>query len=195
MGHPAEDKKHFTVAEYLQHEEESEFRSEFYKGELFPIEATTRRHNDIVFNMANIFRSTFRERGCYAYSESVKIEVIKGMYYPYPDILLTCDPDDNNNLVVKNPVLIAEVLSPSTADHDKNFKWSQYRKMPSLRYYMIISQSELLVEIFSRKDSKALWTLQYFTDIQDVITFDSLDFELPLATIYKLIQLDDVAKL
>lgn len=193
MGHPAEDKKHFTVEEYLQYEEESEFRNEFYKGELFPVEATTRRHNDIVFNLANIFRSTFRARGCYAYSESVKVEVIKGIYYPYPDAMLTCDPDDDNNLIIKNPVLIAEVLSPGTADHDKNFKWSQYRKMPSLRYYMIVSQSELLVEIFSRKDSKALWTLQYFTNIQDIIHFEYLDFELSLATIYEYVVFDTVA--
>jgi Uma2 family endonuclease len=190
MEHPAEDKKHFTVEEYLQHEEESEFRSEFYKGELFPIEATTRKHNDIVYNIANIFRSTFRKRGCFAYSENVKVEAIKGIYYPYPDVMLTCDPSDDDNLIIKNPILIAEVLSPGTADYDRGFKWLRYRKMPSLRYYMIVSQSEMMVEVFSRKDSNALWTLQYFTDIQDVIKFESLDFELSLATIYEFVEFD-----
>jgi Uma2 family endonuclease len=194
MGLPAEGKKYYTVEEYFQQEEDSEIRSEFYKGELFPIEVTTRRHNDIVFNVANIFRSVFRKRGCNAYSENVKIETIKGIYYPYPDVMLTCDPDDNDNLIVKNPVLITEVLSPGTADYDRGFKWLRYRKMPSLRYYMIISQSEMLVEVFSRKDNNALWTLQYFTDSQDVITFESLDFELSLTTIYEFVELDDLAK-
>jgi Uma2 family endonuclease len=106
--------------------------------------------------------------------------------------MLTCDPDDNDNLIVKNPVLIAEVLSPSTADYDRGFKWLRYRKMPSLRYYMIVSQNEIMVEIFSRKNSNSLWTFQEYTDIQDIIHFENLNFELALSLIYERIELDEV---
>ena len=53
MGHPAEEKKYYTVEEYFQYEEESEFRSEFYKGELFPMAATSIRHNEIVKHASN----------------------------------------------------------------------------------------------------------------------------------------------
>lgn len=192
MGQPQEEKKYYTVEEYLQHEEESEFRSEFYKGELFPIVATTRRHNNIVQNIGTNIRSTFRERNCEVLTENVKIEAIKGIYYPYPDVILTCDPDDNDDLIVKNPVLIVEVLSPSTADYDRGFKWLRYRKMPSLRYYMIVSQHEIMVEIFSRKDSNSLWNFQEYIDINDIVHFENLDFELPLSLIYERIELDEV---
>jgi Uma2 family endonuclease len=192
MEQPAEEKKYYTVEEYLQQEEESEFRSEFYKGELFPVVATTRRHNKIVNNIMRTVVPHFEPKGCEAFSENVKVEAIKGVYYPYPDVMLTCDPDDNDNLIVKNPVLIAEVLSPSTADYDRGFKWLRYRKMPSLRYYMIVSQNEIMVEIFSRKNSNSLWTFQEYTDIQDIIHFENLNFELALRLIYERIELDEV---
>ena len=193
MGHPAEDKKHFTVEEYLQYEEESEFRNEFYKGELFPIEATTRKHNKIVNNIMRTFVPHFEPKGCEAFSENVKLEVIKGVYYPYPDVMMSCEPDDNDALLIKKPVIIIEVLSPSTAAYDKGFKWVQYRKIASLRYYLVISQDEVMVEMYSRKDGTSLWSFQYFTNIQNIIHFEYLDFELPLSSIYEYVAFDTVA--
>jgi Uma2 family endonuclease len=188
MVHPAEEKKYYTVEEYFQHEEESEFRSEFYNNELFPIETTTRRHNDIVNNVLTTMRSIFRPRGCNVYTENIKVEAIKNGYYPYPDVVLNCDPEDNHHLFVKNPILIVEVASPGTATYDKTFKWKQYRKISSLRYYLMISQDEISVELFSRGDNQSLWTFQDFTDIQDVITLNLLDFELKLSDVYELIE-------
>lgn len=190
MGHPVEEKKYYTVEEYFQHEEESEFRSVFFEGELFPVAATTRRHNYIVQNIATNIRNIFRERGCEVTTENVKVEAVENKYYPYPDIMLTCDPNDNDNLVVKKPTLLIEVLSPGTESDDRSFKWLRYRKIPSLRYYLLVSQSEILVEMFSRNDNNSLWLFQEFTDIQDIIKFDNLDFELPLQVIYDKIQLD-----
>lgn len=188
MGQAAEEKKYYTVEEYLQYEEESEFRSEFYKGELFPIEATTRRHSNIVLNVATTLRTTLRAQGCDIVTENVKVEVIKNVYYPYPDVVLTCDPDDNHTLIIKKPTLIVEVLSPSTSDYDKSFKWKQYRKITSLRYYMMISQDEISVELFSRSDNQSLWSFQEFADIQDIIHLKNPDFDLKLSAIYELIE-------
>jgi Uma2 family endonuclease len=188
MGQAAEEKKYYTLAEYLQHEEESEFRSEFFNGELFPIEATTRRHNNIVQNIASNLRSTFRTQNCEVVTENVKLEAIKGVYYPYPDVMLSCDPDDNDELIIKNPVLIVEVLSPSTADYDRGFKWLRYRKIPSLRYYLIVSQSDTMMEVFSRKDNTSLWTFQEYTDIQSLIRLEGLDFDLPMSLVYERIE-------
>lgn len=191
MGHPVEEKKYYTVEEYFQHEEESESRSVFFEGELFPVAATTKRHNKIVTNLVRTFIPFFEERDCAVFAENVKVEAIENRYYPYPDIILTCDPnDDADNLVVKKPTLLIEVLSPGTESDDRSFKWLRYRKIPSLRYYLLVSQSEILVEMFSRNDNNSLWLFQDFTDIQDVIKFDNLDFELPLQVIYDKIQLD-----
>jgi Uma2 family endonuclease len=190
MGQAVEEKKYYSLAEYLQHEEESEFRSEFFNGELFPIEATTRRHNKIVHNLIRTFVPHFEPKGCEVFTENVKLEVIKDVYYPYPDLILTCDKDDNDSQIVKNPVLIVEVLSPSTADYDRGFKWLRYRKIPSLRYYLIVSQNDIMVEVFSRKDNTSLWTFQEYTDIHSVIQLESLDFDLPVSLVYERIELD-----
>ena len=123
--------------------------------------------------------------------ESVKVEVVKNEYYPYPDIVLTCDPTDNNNQLVKNPVLIVEVTSKSTAANDRSFKWAHYRKIPSLCYYLLVSQDEVMVEMFSRNGSSHLWTFQDFTSPDDVILLDTLSYQLPVKAIYELIRFEE----
>lgn len=187
MGHPLENKKYYTVEEYLQHEETSEFRSEYYKGELYPLMATTKQHNEIVLNIATKLRQHFRPKGCKVFSENVKVEVIKDVYYPYPDVVLSCDANDDDELLVKMPMLIVEVLSKSTSDHDKNFKWEHYRKIPTLRYYLLVSQSKASVECFARTSNIAIWTFQEFDDLSDIIQFPAFDFSISLSEIYEFI--------
>ncbi len=191
MGHPIKEKKHFRVEEYLQFEEESEIRHEFYNNELFPIEATTRRHNEIVQNILFALRAIIRAKGCKIFSEAVKVEVLKNIYYPYPDVVLTCDPEDTHQQMIKSPVLIVEVESPSTFQHDHTFKWMQYRKIPSLRYYMMVAQDSISVELYSRNSNTSLWAFQEFISLEDVLHFELLDFQLSLSTIYELIELDE----
>jgi Uma2 family endonuclease len=191
MGRPAEEKKYFTVEEYLQFEEVSETRHEFYKNELFPIESTTRRHNSIVNNIMIAMRPTFRNKGCDVFTEAVKVEVLKNVYYPYPDLVLTCDPDDTHQQMVKSPILIVEVESPSTTQHDHSFKWSQYRKIPSLRYYMMVAQDEISIELYSRNSNISIWTYQEFTSLDDVLYFEVIDFHLDVKTIYEMIEFKD----
>jgi Uma2 family endonuclease len=116
------------------------------------------------------------------------LEVIKDVYYPYPDVMLSCDADDTHHLMIKKPILLIEVALPGTAAYDKSFKWKQYRKIPSLRYYMMVSQDEIYVELFSRNDHQSLWVFQEFDDIQDVISLKLLDFELKLSDIYESIE-------
>ncbi len=190
MGHPVEEKIYYTVEEYFQQEEDSVFRSEFYKGELFPMAATSVRHNEIVNNINAALRSHFRPQGCKVLTESVKIEALKNVYYPYPDVILTCDPSDTHNQVIKKPILIVEVASPSTDDYDKGFKWRHYRHIPSLKYYVMVSQSQALVEVFARSGSSDIWSFQEYTDLTATISFPNLDFELPLSVIYELIEFD-----
>ncbi len=192
MGHPAEDKKHFTVEEYLQYEEESEFRNEFYKGELFPVEATTRRHNNIAQNIGTGFRKHFTKESCFVGFGKMLIEVEKDIYYTYPDVSLTCDSEDNDERLIQKPSIIVEIYSPKMVC-DKVLKWLRYRKIPSLNFYLTISQNDMMVEIYSRrKNNISTWSFQYFTDIQDIIYFESLDFELPLASIYEFVAFDAV---
>ncbi len=160
MGQAAEQKIYYSFEEYILLEQESGIRYEFYNGELFPVEATTIRHNEIAQNVLIAFRSFFRPKGCKVVIESVKVEVQKNVYYPYPDLMLSCDPNDNDNQLLKYPQVIVEVLSPSTGGYDKSFKWRRYRKMPFLRYYLLISQDFPSIEVFTRSGNSDIWSFK-----------------------------------
>lgn len=182
--------KHYTVQEYFDLEKVSEIRHEFYRGEISDMAGTTLNHNEMVQNIAAHLRSYFRPQGCRVLAESVKLEVIKGTYYPYPDIVVTCHPDDlRAQYVVGHPSLIVEVLSKSTAAHDRGFKWHQYQRMPSLIHYLLVSQSEYRAELYSRNGH--FWKYEVFDQPDQSVVFENLDFDLPLSAIYENIVLGD----
>ena len=182
--------KQYTVQEYFELEEVSEVRHEFYKGEVFAMAGTTLNHNDIVDNAKRHIKAHFAPKGCRVFSESVKLEVIKGTYFPYPDLMVTCHPDDvRAQYVVAHPSLIVEVLSKSTADHDRSFKWQQYQRIPSLMHYLLVSQYAYRVELYSR--NVHFWKYEVFDQPDQCLIFDHLDFELPMSVIYENIVFGD----
>ncbi|MCU0354944.1 MAG: Uma2 family endonuclease [Cytophagales bacterium] len=185
MGHAQPQKTHYTVEEYFGLDNNSEIRYEFYDGEVFAMAGGTKNHNRIVRNLNALLLDSFAPRGCDVFAESVKLEAIKDLYYPYPDVMLTCDDrDSNDEYLVVHPSLIVEVLSPSTANYDRDFKLKKYQQIPSLQHYLLVSQYECSVEVYSRIGQSAVWTYQLFTDMTDQIRLESLDFTLPVAKIY-----------
>jgi Uma2 family endonuclease len=93
-----------------------------------------------------LIKANFQPKGCRVFSESVKLEAQKNVYYPYPDLILTCHPEDlKEHYLVKNPSLLVEVLSKTTADYDRTFKWQRYRKIPSLQHYLLVSQYDFFL--------------------------------------------------
>ncbi len=187
MGNVVEKKDYYSFEEYISLEQETGKRYEFYNGELFLVEATTIRHNEIVQNVLIAFRNFFRPKGCKIVIESVKLEVLQNVYYPYPDLMLSCNPNDNDNQLLKYPEVIVEVLSPSTGIHDKSFKWRHYRKMPSLCYYLLISQEKVSIEVFTRIGDSDVWYFQEYTDLNQIILFSTLEFEIKVGEVYDMI--------
>ena len=190
MGHAQPQKTRYTVEEYFELDNNSEIRYEFYDGEVFAMAGTNKNHNRIVDNVKDVLKAYFRPKGCDVFAESVKLEAIKNRYYPYPDVLLTCDERDfSDEYLVAHPSLIVEVLSPSTANYDRDFKLKKYQQIPSLQHYLLVSQYERSVEVYSRIGQSAVWTYQLFTDMTDQVRLESLDFTLPVASIYANIRL------
>ena len=113
-------KKYISVEEYFEMEKHSEVRHEYYDGEVFAMAGTSLNHNEIIQNIAGILRPIFRPKGCKVLLESVKLEAIKHFYYPYPDLMLTCDAEDMDaEYIIKKPTLIIEVLSKSSVLNDR----------------------------------------------------------------------------
>jgi Uma2 family endonuclease len=188
-------KQYITVEEYFAMEEQSEIRHEYFDGEVFAMAGTSLNHNEIVQNIAGKLRTEFRPKGCKILVESVKLEVIKRYYYPYPDVMLTCDKEDSNaEYLIKNPILIVEVLSKSTMSHDRIFKLRRYKTIPSLQYYLIVSQYEHLVELYSRFDDSSSWLYDIYENKEDIISFQKLNLTLSLSDIYEAIEIRDEDK-
>jgi len=186
MGHAQVSEKRYTVEEYLEIEEKSEIRHEYYDGEIFAMAGTTMNHNRIVGRIRGILDRFFVPKGCDVFAENIKLEAIKNFYYPYPDVIVTCAPEDiNGTYIVRQPSVLVEVLSKSSASYDRDFKLRNYKNIPSLQYYMLVSQYEYYVELYTRTDQKDIWTYQSFDSPDAVIHFDLLDFTMPLASVYE----------
>jgi Uma2 family endonuclease len=188
-------KNYISVEEYFEMEKHSEIRHEYYDGEVFAMAGTSLNHNEIIQNIAGILRPIFRPKGCKVLLESVKLEAIKHFYYPYPDLMLTCDADDlDAEYIIKKPTLIIEVLSKSSVLNDRVAKLRRYKNIASLQYYLIVSQYEFLVELYSRVDDATSWLYDVYEDENDIINFPKLDLKLSLSYIYEGIKMREEDK-
>ncbi|WP_170061140.1 Uma2 family endonuclease [Spirosoma aerolatum] len=181
----------YTIDEYLALEEKSEVRHEFYNGELYAMAGGTVNHNLLIDNVKDQLKGQTKAKGGRVFTENKKVDVLSGMYMPYPDVVLTCHPFDlrGDNQIIRQPRLLVEVLSKSTARNDRGFKWQKYRKMPSLWYYMLVDQYSTTVELFSRIDETADWINTIYESLDDVIVLSRLGVELSMQAIYDSIEL------
>jgi Uma2 family endonuclease len=185
MGAIALKSQNLSLEEYWLWEEKQLERHEFYRGEVFCMAGGTLNHNDIVDNVKRYIKNKFQSKGCRVFSENVKLEVFENEYYTYPDIMLTCHPTDiKAELLVKNPSLLVEVLSPSSEGYDLGFKWQSYQKIASLQVYMAVYQDKIGIHVYQRSTIVGQWIYQYFSKIEEMIELDYLGFSLPLSEVY-----------
>ncbi len=183
--------KHYTFEEYLKLEEQDDTRYEYYNGEVFAMAGGSMNHSIIAYNINRNLNDVLGEKGCFAFQADVKVELKKDGAYFYPDVVLTCHADDiQDGYYIRNPLLIVEVLSPSTEVYDQRIKSIAYRRLPSLRYFLIVSQTEPLVQVYSRNASTALFQIQDFSSMDDIITFTEINFSLSLQQIYQRVRFE-----
>jgi Uma2 family endonuclease len=151
-----------SVEEYLRIEETSPVRHEYVGGMLYAMTGGSLRHSELVGNIFSAIRPVARTQRCRIYSSDALVEVDADHYY-YPDVVVTCDPNDTDRQMLRHPCLVVEVLSPSTRATDRREKMSAYRTMPSLRSYLIVHQDRVVIEHYFRDDSD-VWQVQLLTD-------------------------------
>lgn len=140
--------------DYLQLEETASSKHELVGGEIYAMAGASERHNRIAGNIFFHLRTATRGKPCRAFMADMKLRLAASSTYYYPDAMLVCDAADDHPLYKQSPCFIAEVLSPATASVDIREKWSAYRGLASLRYYLLV-------------DSERLWARVYFRDAQD----------------------------
>ncbi|RZJ86362.1 MAG: Uma2 family endonuclease, partial [Hymenobacter sp.] len=144
----------------------------------------TRAHNRLIQNCAFGLRAGVRERGCEIYAENVRLALAVGEHYNYPDVMVSCDPHDDDPRTVHSPVLIFEVLSKSTEARDRGWKFEQCQLIPSLQQYVLVSQYRVLVDSFIRTDH-GTWELTSLRNLTDTLPLPTLRSQLTLAEIYE----------
>lgn len=183
MGLPKIEHR-YTAVEYFALEAQSEVRHEYFGGEVFAMAGGTKSHNLIGQNITLNFRAGLRGKGCQVFMEDVRLSVQENFHYTYPDVVVSCDPADRRDpYLVRQPVLIVEVLSPSTAEYDRSRKFTQYQKIASLRHYILVSQTAWVLEWF-RRDDAGQWIHTVLSDPADVLEIEDLGLRLPLADVY-----------
>ncbi|MFD2784871.1 Uma2 family endonuclease [Hymenobacter rubripertinctus] len=174
----------YTVEEYMALEATADQRHEFYQGEVRAMAGATANHNTLVLRCAFQLLSA-ETRGCRVFTENVQLAVADGRFYTYPDVMATChDEDVQAERTMRNPVLLLEVLSPSTADYDRVWKRFRYQQLPSLRHYLLVSQQYQAVDWYHRATDTVDWQHQLLTMPEEAAEIPELATRLLLADIY-----------
>jgi Uma2 family endonuclease len=189
-------KRKLTEAEYLAIERAAEFKSEFYNGEMFPMQGpgdppgmagATFAHNAVKENLSIALANALRGGPCRTLSSDMKVKVSATGLYTYPDILIVCGqpefPDPQSTDVLLNPAVIVEVLSPGTEKYDRGSKFRQYQQLPSLKEYVLVDQDEAVCERFVRQPDNS-WLLTTVEGLSGTLAFATVQASIPLAEIY-----------
>jgi len=177
----------FSVAEYLEAECKSEIRHEYLGGQVFAMAGGSKAHNIITLNIASRLRSMLRGNSCNVFMSDMKVKLKaanqnKKIFY-YPDVLITCNPEDRDKYFVNYPCAIFEVLSPSTEISDRREKLVNYQTISSLEEYILVSQDKIQVEVY-RQDLQGDWTMEVLRS-EDRLVLNSINLSLTMADIYE----------
>ena len=175
-----------TEREYLELERKSEIRSEYIAGRIYAMSGASRRHNLIAGNLYREISSALRDRACEAYMSDMRVKVAATGMYTYPDIVTVCgEPqfEDAQVDTLLNPTVIVEVLSQSTEAYDRGEKFAHYRRLDSLREYVLVSQDKVRIERYERDTDQ--WVLSEVSDPHDTLHLSAIGCSIELAAIYE----------
>ena len=178
-----------SLAEYLDREEKSPVKCEYVNGEIYAMSGAKRRHNLIAANLLYRARgaATGRRSDCQVFGSDMKVYVETHNSFYYPDLSVCCDPSDRDDLFLRRPCFIVEVLSPSTALIDRREKRASYTTLQSLREYVMVDQDRMLVEIY-RHESNG-WRGYLLNQPDDVVESTCLGLRVSLQQIYEGVEL------
>ena len=186
MGQAAEQIQYFTKEQYLDMERKAQFKSEYYNGELFAMAGGTLNHSSICFNLIGEIGEALDNKDCRGFESNMKLEIPIINAFVYPDIMVVCgkvELSDMGDDIIKNPVLIIEVLSSSTESFDRGKKFEYYRTLPSVKEYVLVSQNKPMAEVYFRQNEN-IWLYSAADGIDKTVFLQSIDHEISLKDIY-----------
>ena len=185
-------KKKYTAEEYAALESVAEYKSEFYRGEIFPMHGhggpiamagAKFDHNRVKENLIFELNTRIRGGSCQTLSSDMRVRVGLTGLETYPDVLILCGPPefaDDTEMCLLNPAVVIEVLSPSTERYDRGTKFRHYQLIPSLREIILIEQEEPICERYVRAPDGNSWTRTSVEGLDASLTFATVNATIPL---------------
>jgi len=170
--------------EYLRIDRESlDVKYEYDHGRMYAMSGGLTSHSLLAGNMFTILKAHLRGGPCKAYTSDMRVYISEEQYL-YPDVSVSCDPKDTQEIKdnLQSPRLIIEVLSPSTEMRDRTRKFAQYQQCSTIEEYVLVSQQRQQVEIFTRNGKR--WMYQLFGPGEEIELL-SLDIRFPIELLYE----------
>ncbi|MDD2724696.1 MAG: Uma2 family endonuclease [Methylovulum sp.] len=174
-----------TAKDYLKMERGTSSKSEFHDGQIYAMTGASREHNLVLGNIYRELSQQLKKRPCEAYVNDMRVKAAEARSYHYPDIAVVCGKpefEDAHVDTLLNPTLLVEVLSPSTEAYDRGGKFAHYRKIPSLREYLLVMQDQPAIERYVRQGGA--WVLSEALGLDADLSLESIDCVLSLREVY-----------
>ncbi len=188
--------KIYTAEEYLALETESAVRSEFRDGEIVAMTGGTPEHNEITSSLLVILKLALKKQPFRVFVTDQRLWIPEKNLYTYPDVMVTANPltlQSGRADTVTNPVLIAEILSKSTKDYDRDEKFAAYRAIATFQEYLLIDQYQPRVEQYVRQGTNQ-WLLTVHDGQQSSVSLASVPVAIPLRDLYETVDFGDASR-
>ncbi|MEH2040365.1 Uma2 family endonuclease [Nostoc sp.] len=194
--------RYYTPEEYLELEEAAEYKSEYIDGQIIPTAGGTVNHNQIALNLSTELNFAFKKQNYRVFMGDIRLWILQKRTYTYPDVMILAgEPEFFNNRkdIILNPQIIVEVLSKSTKGYDspaetlceREDKFQAYRTISTFQEYLLIDQTRIHVDQFS-KTGKKQWTLREYDEEDEAIALVTVPFEISLQDLYNKVKFEPV---
>ncbi len=177
----------WTIKDYLTYERANAQRHEYLDGKIYAMVGASANHNLIVGNTYASLHAQLRKRPCVIFPSDMRVKISRTGLYTYPDISVGCgEPqfEDEYRDTLLNPMVIVEVLSPSTETYDRGKKFQHYRTLASLQEYLLIAQDSYRIELYTRQADDR-WLLSDVNRVDAVLTLAAVQCTLAVADVYE----------
>ena len=180
-------KKRLTIHEYLEAENASEQKHEYFQGEAFAMAGASDAHNEIFSNLFTELGNRLKGKPCRPYGSDKRMHIPQNTLFTYPDISIYCNGktpfgiDENTSV---EPTVVIEILSSGTKNYDRGGKFKLYRDIPTLKEYILVDSESISVEVF-RLNAGNHWELEEFKAIDQSFAFTSLNIVISLREVYE----------
>lgn len=184
--------QYLTLDDYIALEESSGIKHEFFEGTAYAVTGASPAHHLIAANVIGSLRAQLRGKSCRLYSSDQRFKVEATGLFTYADASVVCGPAqfaDAPKHTMTNPTVLVEILSPSTESSDRGKKFQHYRKLESLRAYLLIAQDSMHVELYIRQEQNR-WLLIEFTEPEATVPLEAIGCSMAIKDIYEDIEFE-----